>query len=674
MLTGGVDALPPMATAALMLRPQSPRRSAMTSNIQLTLPDGSVREYAAGTTGLQVAESIGKGLAKAAVGIELDGEVKSLQLPIARSAKMKIHTRDSKEGLEVLRHSAAHVLADAVKRIRPHAKLWKGPPVDDPRYGFYYDIDFGNEPITQDDLPKLEQLMHEIVQKDVPFVFESMPHDAARALMVTEGEDYKVATIDKLPATEAITFYRSGDFVDMCRGPHVPTTGKIGPGIAVLALAGAYFGNDAGNKMLTRIYGHAFPDKKAMDTHRANLEEAHKRDHRRLGVDLDLFSTMGDLGAGLILWHPKGGFVRHKMEEFWRQQHLKGGYDIVYSPHIAKADLWQTSGHLDFYKDSMYSGIDIDGAEYRLKPMNCPFHVQIFKQKRRSYRELPFRWAELGTVYRYENQGSLHGLLRVRGFTQDDAHLFLREDQVEAEITRCLHFVIEMLRAFGFHDYAMNLSTRPAKSVGSDESWQKATAALQKALESVGLPFQVDEGGGAFYGPKIDVKIKDMLGRTWQCSTIQCDFNLPERFDMTYIDQSGNKARPVMVHRALLGSLERFFGVLVEHHAGAFPTWLAPTQAVLLSVGWRHVEAVTAMSAELKARDLRVEFDDSGEKIGQKVRHHLYQEKVPFVAVVGDQELEKGAVTVRSRADGDLGTMPVAAFGDLLQKLVTERK
>ncbi|MEO6593152.1 MAG: threonine--tRNA ligase [Planctomycetota bacterium] len=648
--------------------------SSTRSQLQLTLPDGSVREYAHGTTGLQVAESIGKGLAKAAVGIELDGEVQSLQLPIERSAKIKIYTRDTKDGLEVLRHSAAHVLADAVKRIRPKAKLWKGPPVDDPRYGFYYDIDFGNEPITQEDLPKLEQLMHEIVQKDLPFVLESMPRDDARKLMVEQAEDYKVATIDKIPGDQRITFYRSGEFVDLCKGPHVPSTGRIGQGIAVLALAGAYFGDDAGNKMLTRIYGHAFADKKAMDQHRANLEEASKRDHRRLGVDLDLFSTMGDLGAGLILWHPKGGFVRHKMEEFWRHEHLKGGYDIVYSPHIAKADLWQTSGHLDFYKDSMYSGIDIDGAEYRLKPMNCPFHIQIYKNKRRSYRELPFRWAELGTVYRYENQGSLHGLLRVRGFTQDDAHLFLREDQVEAEIERCLRFVIDMLRAFGFNDYAMNLSTRPAKSVGSDEGWQKATAALEAALKAVGLPFEIDEGGGAFYGPKIDVKIKDTLGRTWQCSTIQCDFNLPERFDMTYIDAHGNKTRPVMVHRALLGSIERFFGVLVEHHGGAFPVWLAPVQAVLLAVGERHAEAVVQMSRNFKTQDLRVEADDSNEKIGQKIRHHLFQEKVPFVAVVGDQELANGTVTVRSRTEGDLGVMPAAAFGELLAKLAAERK
>ena len=642
--------------------------------IQLTLPDGSVREYAAGTTGLQVAASIGKGLAKAAAGIELDGEVQSLQLPIDASADIKIHTRDSKEGLEVLRHSAAHVLADAVKRMRPKARLWKGPPVDDPRYGFYYDIDFGDEPITVDDLPELEKLMHEIVKADVPFELQELPRAEARALMERHGEDYKLLTIDKIPEGEPLTFYHSGNFVDLCKGPHVPSTGKVGQGIAVLALAGAYLGDDAGNKMLTRIYGHAFGDKKAMEVHRKNLEEAAKRDHRRLGVDLDLFSTMGDLGAGLILWHPKGGFVRHKVEEFWRNQHIEGGYDIVYSPHIAKSDLWATSGHLDFYKESMYSGIDIDGSEYLLKPMNCPFHVQIFKSKRRSYRELPFRWAELGTVYRYENQGSLHGLLRVRGFTQDDAHLFLREDQVEAEITRCLHFVIDMLRAFGFEEYEMNLSTRPEKSVGEDASWEKATEALRAALESVGLGYELDEGGGAFYGPKIDVKIKDSLGRTWQCSTIQCDFNLPERFDMTYIDQDGAKTRPVMVHRALLGSLERFFGVLVEHHGGAFPVWLAPTQAVVLSVGERHADAAEAIARGLKEQRHRVDADTSGWKIGAKIRHHLWQEKVPLVAVLGDQEIDEGTVAVRSRKDGDLGVMKVEAFAELLETHATERR
>ena len=642
--------------------------------IQLTLPDGSVREYAAGTTGLQVAESIGKGLAKAAVGIELGGEVQSLQLPIEASSDIKIHTRDSKEGLEILRHSAAHVLADAVKRIRPKAKLWKGPPVDDPRYGYYYDIDFGDAPITNDDLPELEKLMHEIIKSDVPFELQELPRDEAKALMEQHGEDYKLLTIDKIPDGEPLTFYHSGNFVDLCKGPHVPSTGKIGQGVAVLAIAGAYLGDDAGNKMLTRIYGHAFGDKKSMEAHRHNLEEAKKRDHRRLGIDLDLFSTMGDMGAGLVLWHPKGGFVRHKVEEFWRNQHLDGGYDIVYSPHVAKSDLWQTSGHLDFYKESMYSGIDIDGAEYLLKPMNCPFHVQIYRQKRRSYRELPFRWAELGTVYRYEEAGALHGLMRVRGFTQDDAHLFLREDQVESEITRCLHFVVDMLRAFGFDQYEMNLSTRPEKSVGDDASWEKATDALRAALESVGLGYEVDEGGGAFYGPKIDVKIKDSLGRTWQCSTIQCDFNLPERFDMTYVDPDGNKARPVMVHRALLGSLERFFGILVEHHGGAFPVWLAPTQAAVVSVGERHGEAVDVVVARLKDQRFRVEADTGGWKIGAKIRHYLWQEKMPLVAVIGDNEVDAGTVAVRSRKDGDLGTMTVEEFAALLREHEAERR
>ena len=643
------------------------------SQIQLTLPDGSVREYVPGTTGLQVAESIGKGLAKAAVGIELDGEVQSLQLPIDSSADIKIFTRDTREGLEVLRHSAAHVLADAVKRIRPKAKLWKGPPVDDPRYGYYYDIDFGDEPITNDDLPELEKLMHEIIKSDVPFELQELPRDEAKALMEQHGEEYKLLTIDKIPDGEPLTFYHSGNFVDLCKGPHVPSTGKIGQGVAVLAIAGAYLGDDAGNKMLTRIYGHAFADKKAMEEHRHNLEEAKKRDHRRLGIDLDLFSTMGDMGAGLVLWHPKGGFVRHKVEEFWRNQHLDGGYDIVYSPHVAKSDLWQTSGHLDFYKESMYSGIDIDGAEYLLKPMNCPFHVQIYRQKRRSYRELPFRWAELGTVYRYEEAGALHGLMRVRGFTQDDAHLFLREDQVESEITRCLHFVVDMLRAFGFDEYEMNLSTRPEKSVGDDASWDKATDALRAALESVGLGYEVDEGGGAFYGPKIDVKIKDSLGRTWQCSTIQCDFNLPERFDMTYVDQDGNKARPVMVHRALLGSLERFFGILVEHHGGAFPIWLAPTQAAVVSVGERHGDAVDNVVAQLKEQRFRVEADTGGWKIGAKIRHYLWQEKMPLVAVIGDNEVDAGTVAVRSRKDGDLGTMTIDEFAALLRKHEQER-
>jgi threonyl-tRNA synthetase len=645
----------------------------MPDSIQVTLPDQSVRSYPAGTTGLQVAESIGKRLARDAVAVKVDGVVQSAQLPLERSCRFEVVTRTTKDGLEVLRHSAAHVMADAIKRIRPTAKLWKGPPVDDPRYGFYYDIDFGEHPIAQEDLPQIEQRMREIIKADVPFVRSDLPRDRARALMLQHGEDYKVRTIDKIPPTESISFYQSGDFVDLCRGPHVPSTGRIGEGVAVLSIAGAYLGDDAGNKMLTRVYGHAFADKAAMDAHRHNLEEATKRDHRRLGVDLDLFSTMGELGAGLVLWHPKGGFVRHQVETFWREEHLKGGYDIVYTPHIAKSDLWQTSGHLDFYKDSMYSGMDIDGVEYRLKPMNCPFHIQIYKTRRRSYRELPFRWAELGTVYRYESPGTLHGLLRVRGFTQDDAHLFLRRDQVEEEIERCLRFVIHILKSFGFTEYATSLSTRPPKSVGTDEMWAAATKALERAITNVGLPYEVEHGNGAFYGPKIDVKIKDTLGRYWQCSTIQCDFNLPERFDLTYVDKDGGRARPVMVHRALLGSLERFFGVLVEHHGGAFPVWLAPVQAVVLSVGERHAARVEEIARGMKESGLRVEADTSAEKIGAKVRKHLFEEKTPFTCVVGDKELEAGTVSVRQRPDKDLGVMRVEEFAGMLGRSAAER-
>jgi threonyl-tRNA synthetase len=515
--------------------------------------------------------------------------------------------------------------------------------------------------------------MAEIVAADVPFEFSELPRAAAKALMAAKGEDYKLATIDKIPEDEPITFYTSGDFVDLCEGPHVPSTGAVGKGIAVLSLAGAFFENDAHKQMLTRIYGHAFADKKAMDEHRQRLEEAKKRDHRRLGIDLDLFSTMGELGAGLVLWHPKGGFVRHKMEEFWRQEHLRGGYDIVYSPHIARSDLWRTSGHLEFYADSMFKGMDVDGADYLLKPMNCPFHVQIFKSRRRSYRELPFRWAELGTVYRYEEAGALHGLMRVRGFTQDDAHLFVRPDQLEAEIDRVLAFILHILRAFGFEDFEMNLSTRPEKFVGEPADWQKAEAALRRSLETLGLPFAVDEGGGAFYGPKIDVKIKDSLGRSWQCSTLQLDFNLPERFDLSYVDQDGGRTRPFMLHRALLGSLERFFGILIEHHGGAFPAWLAPVQGVVLSVGERHAEYAEQVAAALRERGFRVEADVSSEKIGAKIRHHLWQEKVPLVAVVGDTEVEAGTATVRHRRDGDLGALGLDQLALALDALVASR-
>ena len=646
----------------------------MAEQINITLPDGSVRNYVGGTSGLQVAKSISKGLAKSAVAMKVDGEVQSLREELQEDCAVEIVTRDSQDGLEVLRHSAAHILADAIKRIRPEVKLWKGPPVDDPRYGYYYDLDLGDAGITLEDLPEIEKLMRRIIKSNVPFEKEVLPRDEARKLMVDQGEDYKVDTIDKLPDDSEISFFRSGDFVDLCKGPHVPSTGSVGDGIAVLSIAGAYFGDDADNKMLTRVYGHAFANKAQMDEHRKNLAEAAKRDHRRLGIDLDLFSTMGELGAGLVLWHPKGGFVRHKIEEFWRNEHLKAGYDIVYSPHVARSDLWQTSGHLDFYRESMYSPIDIDGNEYLLKPMNCPFHIEMYNSSRRSYRDLPFRWAELGTVYRYEKPGTLHGLLRVRGFTQDDAHLFLRPDQLDEEIERCVKFVLFILKAFGFEEFDVVLATRPDKFVGEIDQWETATESLRRSLERLELPFEIDEGGGAFYGPKIDVKIKDSLGRFWQCSTVQADFTQPERFGMSYVDRDGTRTRPVMIHRALLGSLERFFGILVEHYGGAFPVWLAPTQGVILSVGERHSERAAELASALREQGFRIQADTDSEKIGQKIRKHLWTEKVPFTCVVGDQELESGGLAVRHRQDGDLGAMSPEEFSELLSRMTTEHR
>ncbi len=641
--------------------------------IEITLPDGSKRSYPSGTTGFAIAESIGKKLAKAAVGIVIDGEQRDLAAPVDADASVAIITRESPAGLETLRHSAAHIMADAIQRLRPKAKLWKGPAVDDERYGFYYDIDFGDEPISADDLPEIERLMHEIVKEDSPFERRELGKEDGLRIARELDDIYKIPILERMAEDEVVSFYTHGKFTDLCRGPHIPRSSYLGDGFAVLTIAGAYFGDDAGNKMLTRIYGHAFADKKAMEAHKLRLEEAAKRDHRRIGKDLDLFSTMGEYGAGLVLWHPKGGFVRHKIEEFWRQKHLDGGYDIVYSPRVAKSELWQCSGHLDFYKEWMDSPMDIDGQAYLLKPMNCPFHVMMFKDRRRSYRELPFRWAELGTVYRYEGAGMLHGLLRVRGFTQDDAHIFCTPEQLDAEIVRVLDFVLEMLRAFGFEDFELELSTRPEKAVGSDEIWEKATAALRAALEGSGIAFGVDEGGGAFYGPKIDVKIRDAIGRSWQCSTIQCDFNLPERFDLSFIGEDGSQHRPIMLHRALLGSLERFFGILVEQHVGCFPLWLAPTQIAVISVGERHAEAATKAAAALRKAGVRVELDVAADKVGAKIRKHLWQEKTQLVAVVGDQELESGDLTLRHRNDGDLGTMSVDAVVAEIERRVAAR-
>jgi threonyl-tRNA synthetase len=537
------------------------------------------------------------------------------------------------EQLEQLRHSAAHVMADAVKRLYPDARITIGPAISD---GFYYDFDYATG-FSEDDLKRIEEEMHKIVKAKQPFVCEE-----------------------------------HGDFVDLCKGPHVEDTGKIGA-FKLLKVAGAYWRGDEKREQLQRIYGTAFPTQAELDEHLKLLEEAAKRDHRKIGRELDLFSTMDAYGAGLVLWHPKGGRLRQAIEDFWREAHVRNGYEIIFTPHMARLDLWKASGHWDFYRESMYAPMIIDEAEYELKPMNCPFHIQIYKTRQHSYRELPIRWAELGTVYRYERSGVLHGLMRVRGFTQDDAHIFCRPDQLEDEIQTVFDFSISVLKTFGFKEYDIFLSTKPEKHVGSDESWDLATNALEKTLKNSGLHYEIDPGEGVFYGPKIDIKIKDALNRSWQCTTIQVDFNLPERYQMEYVGSDSARHQPIMIHRALLGSLERFVGVLIEHYAGAFPTWLAPVQASILSITDAQVGFCREVLDKCRAAGLRVELDDRNEKLGLKIRE-AEMAKVPYMLVVGKKEVEAGAVAVRSKSKGDLGKMPIDEFVEMLKKEVEEHK
>jgi len=566
------------------------------------------------------------------------------------------------DDLEIMRHSAAHVMAHAVKNLFPDVKIGIGPSIED---GFYYDFEKA-EPFVPEDLEKIEAEMAKIIKADNKFVRREV--SKAEAEEIFAGQPYKLELIRE-NEEETSTVYEEGGFADWCRGPHVESTGKIGA-FKLLSIAGAYWRGDERNPILQRIYGTAWDSKEALDDYLHRLEEAEKRDHRKLGKELELFSFDEEVGPGLPLWHPKGALMRKIIEDYWRNAHLAGGYELVQTPHIARQELWVTSGHLDFYADSMYGAMEVEGAPYRIKPMNCPFHLAIYKARLRSYRELPIRWAELGTVYRFERSGTLHGLMRVRGFTQDDAHIFCRPDQLDDEITRLLDFVIDMLGRFGFHEYGIYLSTRPEdKYVGTLESWDEATNALKKALEHKGLQYKVDAGGGAFYGPKIDVKIKDALGREHQCSTIQVDFNEPERFNLEYIGEDGKAHRPIMIHRALLGSIERFFGVLIEHYAGAFPLWLAPVQAVMLPIADRHHEYAEKVASELVKQGFRVTVDSRNEKTGYKIREAQLQ-KIPYMLIVGDREVEQGQISVRSRDKGDLGARPVDEFArDMAREL-----
>jgi threonyl-tRNA synthetase len=583
-----------------------------------------------------------------------------------------------------LRHSTSHVMAQAVLEKFPEGKVAIGPPIEN---GFYYDFDLPR-PLTPEDLEEIEARMREIIAEGHDFVYQEIDEEEARRIFA--NQDYKLELINGIlsagtdeygePVGESpkLSIYRSGSFVDLCRGPHVENGREINPdAIKLLNVAGAYWRGDERNPMLQRIYGTAWETAEQLEEFLAWREEVERRDHRRLIKDLDLLSFHGEGGAGLAYWHPKGGRMRVLIEDYWRQRHYEGGYDIVFSPHIGRAQLWETSGHLNFYKDSMYAPMDIDGQEYYIKPMNCPFHVMIYKSQMRSYRELPLRWAELGTVYRYERSGALHGLLRVRGFTQDDAHIFCTPEQIEGEILRVLDFSLDLLRGFGFNEFKIELSVRdpktPEKYAGADAMWEQAEVSLVKALDARGLPYERIEGEAVFYGPKIDIKIKDALGRAWQCTTIQFDFNLPERFDMTYIGEDGREHQPYMVHRALLGSLERFFGVLVEHYGGAFPVWLSPVQAVLIPIADRHLDYAFSVVERLRAAGVRAEVDSSGERMRAKIRGAQMQ-KVPYMLVIGDREMEAEQVNLRLRDGAVPGAMSVEDFITLVQGAVAERR
>jgi threonyl-tRNA synthetase len=576
-------------------------------------------------------------------------------------------TKPADSPLEIYRHSSAHLLAAAVTELFPDAQYGIGPPTDD---GFFYDF-LVAKPFTPEDLASIEKRMGHIVKQNRPIERKLIPKPEALDLFTRRGQPLKVELIRE-KAGDMVQCYTMGEFIDFCLGPHLESTGKIRAFKLKPEPAAAYWKGREGNPSMQRIYGYAFLTREELEQHLHRLEEAKRRDHRKLGRELDLFSISDETGAGLVLWHPKGGFIRKQIEDYWRDEHLRGGYDLVYTPHIAKLDLWKTSGHTEYYRANMYSPIDIEGVQYQLKPMNCPFHITIYRSHLRSYRELPFRFAELGTVYRFERSGVLHGLMRVRGFTQDDAHVFCRPDQLDAEILRVLDFVTNILRTFGFDRYEIYLSTKPDKASGSDEQWEVATAALRQALEARGLAYQVDPGEGVFYGPKIDIKIKDSLDRAWQCSTIQVDFHNPNRFALEYIGEDGKAHQPVMVHRALLGSLERFFGVLIEHHAGAFPLWLAPVQAVVIPVAERHRDYGYKVAETLRNAGVRVSVDDRNEKMGYKIREAQVQ-KVPYMLVVGDKEVEAGNASVRHRQHGDLGPRRVAELGAHIARLTAER-
>ena len=627
----------------------------------VTLPDGSRKEAKAGEHWRDfIAREIGQGLAKSALAVRINDAMKDVSSPVEEGPLVVI-TPSSPDGLDIIRHSASHIMADAVTQLFPGTKVTIGPAIEN---GFYYDFDSDHR-FTAEDLERIEAKMADIIKAKQPFARTELSADEAKKRFAGLGENYKVEIIQDLGAP-VVSLYTHGNFTDLCRGPHLPDTGYV-KAHKILSVAGAYWRGDSKNKMLQRIYGTAFADKKSLDEHLHMLEEARERDHRKLGPELDLFTMTEDIGMGLALWTPKGGVVRTIIENFWRREHYRNGYEIVYTPHIGRSHLWQTSGHLGFYKGNMYSPMDIDGEDYYVKPMNCPFHIEVYRRRKWSYREFPIRWAELGTVYRYELSGVLNGLKRVRGFTQDDAHIFCRLDQLHDEIARVIDFSLFILRAYDFEQFKVYLSTRPAKDfVGDVAVWDKAEAALDSALKASGLPYQINPGDGAFYGPKIDIAVADAIGREWQLSTIQVDFNLPERFDLTYVGSDNAEHRPIMIHRALMGSLERFFGVLIEHYKGAFPVWLSPVQVAVVPVSEKHIDIAEKLEKRLKTHNIRVLVDRRNEKTGYKVREWVVA-KTPYIIVVGDKEASLETVPVRLRS-GEQVDLPLAAFEEQLDR------
>lgn len=623
--------------------------------VRITLPDGSVKTFQQAVTALQVAQEISPRLAEAAVCAELDGKLVDLGHSIDRDAHLVLHTFQTDAGKDIYWHSTAHLMAQAVKQLWPEVKVTIGPAIEQ---GFYYDFD-RDAPFSEEELARIEERMRELSQQNLGYERRELTKAEAMEIFARMGETYKLEILSEIPDTEVISSYQQGDFIDLCRGPHIPHTGKI-KAVKLLKSSGAYWRGDEKNKMLQRIYGISFPTTKELDQYLEFLRQAALRDHRKLGKDLDLFSINEDVGPGLVLWHPGGAMIRHLIETYWKDEHLARGYKLVYTPHVGRAHLWETSGHLGFYKENMYSAMDVEGQDYYIKPMNCPFHISIYNSRVHSYRELPLRLAELGTVYRYERSGVLHGLMRVRGFTQDDAHIICTPEQLDGEVEKLIVFSLDMLRHFGFQDFLIYLSTMPDAAVGDPRDWDTATESLRQSLEKLGLDYEVDRGGGAFYGPKIDIKIKDAIGRAWQCTTIQFDFNLPQRFDMHYIDRDNAQHRPFMVHRAILGSVERFFATLLEYHSGNLPLWLCPVQLILLPITEAQLDYARGLESRLSAAGLRCEVDARGEKIGYKIRDAELK-KIPFMCILGKKEQETGTLTLRQHTVGDLGAMDFEA-------------